>query len=61
MPGLSDYSAENVLNYITGRASLPSLPSVYVGLFTAAPSDAGSGGTEVSGAPAMRACRSPAR
>ena len=47
---LSDYTAENVLNYVTGNRATPSLPSVFMALFTAAPtSDAGTGGTEVSG------------
>ena len=47
--GLSDYSAQNTLNYLTGNRTVPSLPSVYLALFTTAPtSDAGTGGTEVS-------------
>lgn len=50
MAGLTDYSAANVLQYITGDRAVPALPSVFLGLFTAAPtSDAGTGGTEVSG------------
>lgn len=50
MSGLTDYSAANVLQYITGDRAVPALPSVFLGLFTAAPtSDAGTGGTEVSG------------
>jgi len=49
MSGLSDYSAENVLQYITGNRATPALPSVWLALFTTAPtSDAGTGGTEVS-------------
>lgn len=48
--GMSDYSAQNVLNYITGQLAVPALPSVWLALFTTAPtSDAGTGGTEVSG------------
>lgn len=50
MPGLSDYSALNALNYLTGQLAVPALPSVFAGLYTTAPtSDAGTGGTEVSG------------
>lgn len=50
MAGLSDYTGQNLLNYISGQAAMPSLPSVYLALFTTAPtSDAGTGGTEVSG------------
>lgn len=50
MPGLSDYAASNALNYLTGSRNMPTLPSVYMGLYTAMPtSDAGTGGTEVSG------------
>jgi hypothetical protein len=47
--GMSDYSAQNVLNYITGNRAVPALPSIWIALFTTAPtSDAGTGGTEVS-------------
>lgn len=50
MSGLTDYSAANVLQYLTGDRAVPALPSVFLGLFTTAPtSDAGTGGTEVSG------------
>lgn len=50
MAGLSDYSAEALLNWETGCSPMPSLGSRYLALFTAAPtSDAGTGGTEVSG------------
>ena len=49
MPGLSDYTAQNNLNYVTGNRAPPALPSVWLGLYTAMPtSDAGTGGTEVS-------------
>ena len=49
--GLTDYTAENVLNYLTGQAQMPSLPSVYLALFTTAPtSDAAvTGAVEVTG------------
>jgi hypothetical protein len=50
MAGLSDYSAQNVLNYLSGQLIVPALPSVFCALYTTAPtSDVGTGGTEVSG------------
>lgn len=48
--GLSDYMAQPLLNFVGGVEPVPSLASRYVALFTTAPtSDAGTGGTEVSG------------
>lgn len=51
MPGATDYTAVNVLNYLTGQLTVPAIPSVWLGLFTTAPtSDSGvTGATEVSG------------
>lgn len=51
MAGMTDYSAANWLNYITGKASIPATPTAFVGLFTTAPtSDSGvTGAVEVSG------------
>jgi hypothetical protein len=50
MPGTSDYTEQNVLNYLAGSLAVPALPSLFLALFTTAPtSDAGTGGTEVSG------------
>lgn len=50
MPGQSDYLAQNSLRWVTGAVAMPVLPAVFLALFTAAPtSDAGTGGTEVSG------------
>lgn len=50
MPGLSDYTALANLAWVTGGAAMPSRPDVFLGLFTAMPtSDAGTGGTEVTG------------
>jgi hypothetical protein len=50
MSGLSDYAAENLLNFIGGVEAFPALASRYLALFTTAPtSDAGTGGTEASG------------
>jgi hypothetical protein len=49
MAGLSDYSAQAFLNWMTGTSPIPALASRYLALFTAAPTaDAGTGGTEVS-------------
>jgi hypothetical protein len=48
--GLSDYTAQNLLNFVGGLEAFPALASRYLALFTTAPtSDAGTGGTEVSG------------
>src|SRR5690242_2223668 len=50
MPGFSDYLAQAALNFMTGQQPMPAIGSRYLALFTAAPtSDAGTGGTEVSG------------
>ena len=49
MAGFTDYVAQGVLNHITGKSAIFSIPTAYVGLFTAVGSDAGSGFTEVSG------------
>lgn len=49
MTGYSDYSAQNSLNYIVGKTAMPTLPTVYVALFTAVGTDAGTGFTEVTG------------
>jgi hypothetical protein len=50
MPGFSDYFAEGSLNLLSGNSPAPSLASRFLALFTAPPtSDAGTGGTEVSG------------
>lgn len=47
MAGLTTYAQQKVLDHIVGKTSF-TMPTVYVGLFTAAPSDAG-GGTECTG------------
>lgn len=49
MPGFSDYTAQSALNWESGQAAMPSLASRFLALFTTAPNDSGSGGTEVSG------------
>jgi hypothetical protein len=49
MPGWSDYSNQNIANYMAGSLAMPALPSVFLALLTAAfTADAGTGGTEVS-------------
>jgi hypothetical protein len=55
MTGLSNYTADNLLNWLTGGAAEPSLPAVYCALFTVVGTDAGSGFTEVSGGSYARA------
>jgi hypothetical protein len=45
--GKTDYAENKVLDHMTGKAAWPAV-TAYLGLFTAAPTDAG-GGTEVSG------------
>ena len=49
MSGFTDHVARGVLNHITGKSALFSMPTAYVGLFTAVGTDAGTGFTEVSG------------
>lgn len=49
MTGLTNYAANSALNYFGGSVPMPTLPSVWMGLFTAVGTDAGSGFTEVSG------------
>lgn len=50
MPGLADRTAQSLLDWLTGNVAMPALPSIWLGLYTAMPtSDAGTGGTEVSG------------
>lgn len=64
MSGLSDFVAKNVLQYVTGQTPMPVLPGgtlptyasgnftsagVWLALMTAVDTDAGTGGTEVSG------------
>ena len=47
MSSFSDYAENAVLNHIVGKTAF-TMPTAYVALFTAAPSDSG-GGTEVTG------------
>jgi hypothetical protein len=55
MTGFTDYHADHVLDYSTGKTAMPTLPTVYIALFTAVGSDAGTGFTEVSGGSYARA------
>ena len=48
MAGFSDYLEDKVLDHVFGGSAYTAPSTLYVGLFTAAPSDTG-GGTEVSG------------
>ena len=49
MAGLSDYSAQALINWATGNRSMPATANRFLALFTVAPTgDSGSGGTEVS-------------
>lgn len=49
MTGFTNYAADNSLNYFSGQIPMPSLPSVFLALFTLVGTDAGTGFTEVSG------------
>lgn len=48
MGAKSDYLENKILDYIFRGQAMPANPVIYIGLLTAAPSDAG-GGTEVTG------------
>lgn len=47
--GLSSYASNALLNWLTGQVAAPSLPNVWLALFTGVGTDAGTGFTEVSG------------
>ena len=49
MTGFTDRTAQGILNHLVGKTALYTLPTAYVGLFTAVGTDAGTGFTEVSG------------
>lgn len=49
MAGKSDYLENKILNYIFNAGAFTAPTNVYIALFTVAPNDAGSGGTEVTG------------
>lgn len=49
MTGLSNYTSDHLLEWSVGKTAMPTLPTVYVALFTAVGSDDGTGFTEVSG------------
>jgi hypothetical protein len=49
MTGVTNYSADALLEWLTGKTAMPSKPTSYVALFTVVGTDAGTGFTEVSG------------
>lgn len=49
MTGLTNYSANNTLNQLAGLVAQPALSAVWLTLFTAVGTDAGTGFTEVTG------------
>lgn len=49
MSGFSDYSSQGALNWVTGQGPMPAIGSRFLALLTVAPTDAGTGGTEVTG------------
>ena len=53
MAGFSDYLEDKVLNHVFGGTAYTAPSTLYVALYTAAPSDTG-GGTEVSGGSSAR-------
>ncbi|MCA3717451.1 MAG: hypothetical protein IM674_04275 [Brevundimonas sp.] len=50
MSSFTDYSENAILNWLRGSANMPAAVSPRIALFTVAPNEAGTGGTEVSGA-----------
>lgn len=48
MTGMTDYTARRLLDHATGKTAIFSLPTVYLALFTAVGTDAGSGFTEAA-------------
>src|SRR5260221_11772528 len=55
MAGKATYLEDQVLNYMKGTTFVAPTTNVYVALFTTAPADDGTGGTEVSGGSYARA------
>lgn len=49
MAGTTDYWARKIIDHSTGKTDIGALPTIYIALFTAVGTDAGSGFTEVSG------------
>jgi hypothetical protein len=49
MTGFTDRVSQGILNHVTGKSALFSIPTAHVGLFTGVGIDAGTGFTEVSG------------
>jgi hypothetical protein len=59
MTGLSDYAGRKTADLWTGKTTV-TLPTAYVALWTVLPTDAGSGGTEVTGGSYARVATSGA-
>jgi hypothetical protein len=55
LTGFTNYTADGILDHITGEAAIFTKPTAYVALFTAVGTDAGTGFTEVSGGSYARA------
>lgn len=49
MTGLSDYTANNTLDWLTGKVPQPTVPAVFCALYTAVGTDADTGFTEATG------------
>lgn len=49
MAGFSNYVSQGILNHITGKSAIFSIPTAYLALFTATGLDDGTGFTEASG------------
>jgi len=59
MTGLTTYTAQGVLNHVTGKTSIFAMRTAYVALFVAAGADDGSGFTEVAGGAYARVATAP--
>jgi hypothetical protein len=60
MTGFTDRTSQGILNHLVGKSALFTMPTAYVGLFTAVGVDAGTGFTEVSGGSYARAATAAA-
>lgn len=55
MTGFTDRTSQGILGHLVGKTAIYTLPTVYIALFTAVGTDAGTGFTEVSGGSYARA------
>jgi hypothetical protein len=60
MTGFTDRSSQGILGHLVGKTAIFSLPTVYIALFTAVGTDAGTGFTEVTGGSYARAATAAA-